>query len=75
VLPKWKGSARSGLYGSHCWQAACLYPSSYGWCSVVSAQKPNVLDFLETVREGEERQGIWIAGANDVQWTWLACLR
>jgi hypothetical protein len=64
VLPKWKDSACSGSSGSHCWQAVCLYPSSYEWCSVVSAQKPNALDFSETVREEEERQAIWIAVAN-----------
>jgi hypothetical protein len=58
VLPKRRDSARSGSFGSHCWQAVCLYPSSYEWCSVVSAQKPNALDFLETVRVEEERQAI-----------------
>jgi hypothetical protein len=70
VLLNWKGSAHSGLFGSHCWQAVCLYPSSYEWCSVASAQKPNVLDSSETVREGEEKQAIWIAVANDGQWKW-----
>ena len=58
MLPNWKDSARSDLCGSHWWQAACLYPSSYEWCSVASAQKLNVLDFSETVQVAEERQAI-----------------